>query len=69
MKKNTLKSLEKRIAELEERFAQVLQAQPKPGKFKDWRLAIGKYKVTETTKAVDEAGRKIREADRRKTGI
>jgi hypothetical protein len=68
MKKPTLENLEKRIEALEKSLAQVLQAQPKHGKFKDWRQAIGKYKVTEMTKAVDEAGRKIREADRRKTG-
>ena len=68
MKKPTLESLEKRVAALEESLAQVLQAQPKPGKFKDWRLAVGKYKPTEVTEAVDAAGRKIREADRRKTG-
>jgi hypothetical protein len=68
MKKPTIESLEKRVAALQKGLAQVLQSQPKPGKFKDWRLAIGKYKVTEMTKRIDEAGRKIREADRRKTG-
>lgn len=67
MKKTTLESLEKRVAALEKNLAQVLQTQTKPGAFKDWRQAVGKYKVTELTKAVDEAGRRIREADRRKT--
>jgi len=68
MKKTTLESLEKRVAALEKNLARVLQAQRKAGKFKDWRQAVGKYKVTELTKAVDEAGQRIREADRRKTG-
>jgi hypothetical protein len=67
MKKPTLKSLEKRIAELEARMDELSQAPSKPGKFKDWRLAVGNYHVTELTKAVDEAGRKVREEDRRKT--
>ena len=67
MKKTTLESLEKRVAALEKSLAEVVEAQPKPGRFKDWRRAIGKYKVTELTEAVDEAGRKIRAEDRRKT--
>ncbi|MSU77972.1 MAG: hypothetical protein EXS16_07735 [Gemmataceae bacterium] len=68
MKQTTLESLEKRVEALELSLAQALQSQPKPGKFKDWRLAVGKYKRTELSEAVDAAGRKIREADRRKAG-
>jgi hypothetical protein len=67
MKKTTLESLEKRVAALEKNIAQVLQTQTKPGRFKDWRKAVGKYKVSELTEAVDEAGRKTREENRRKT--
>jgi hypothetical protein len=68
MEKTTLESLEKRVAALEKTLGQILQARTKPGKFKDWRQAVGKYNVTELTEAVDEAGRRIREEDRRKTG-
>jgi hypothetical protein len=34
MKKTTIASLEKRVAALEKSLAEVLQAQPQPGKFK-----------------------------------
>ena len=66
MKKPTLESLEKRIAALEKSLAEVMQAPPQPGQFKDWRLAVGNFKRTELSEEVDAAGRKIREADRRK---
>ena len=67
MKKTTLESLEKRLAELEERVAQLLPRTSKGIVWKDWRLAVGKRKRTEMAEKIDEAGRKIREADRRKT--
>jgi len=66
MKKTTLKNLEKRLAELEDRVAQ-LEPQSSNGiVWKDWRKAVARVKRTELAKEVDEAGRKIREADRRK---
>ena len=68
MKKTTIESLEKRVAELEERVAQLLPRTSKGIVWKDWRLAIGKRKRTAMAEEIDEAGRKIREADRRKTG-
>ena len=68
MKKTTLESLEKRVAAHEKSLVLVLQSPSLPGKFKDWRLAVGKFKPTEMSEEVDAAGRKIREADRRKTG-
>ena len=67
MKKPTLKSLEKRLAELEERVAQLLPRTSKGIVWKDWRWAVGKRKWTEMAEEIDEAGRKFREADRRKT--
>jgi hypothetical protein len=67
MKKPTLASLEKRIAELEERVAQLEPRKSRGIVWKDWRLAIGKRKWTPLAEEIDEAGRKIREADRRKT--
>lgn len=66
MKKATLKSLEKRIAELEERVAQLEPHTSNGIVWKDWRLAVAKVKRTDLADEVDEAGRKIREADRRK---
>ena len=67
MKKTTLKSLEKRIAELEARIAELEPRRSKGIVWKDWRLAVGKRKRTEMAEEIDEAGRKFREADRRKT--
>jgi hypothetical protein len=67
MKKPTLKSLERRIAELEVRIAQLEPRKSKGIVWKDWRLAVGKMQRTKIAEAIDEAGRKIREADRRKT--
>jgi hypothetical protein len=55
------------VAALEKSLAQVLQSPLLPGKFKDWRVAVGKFKPTELSEEVDAAGRKIRETDRRKT--
>jgi ribosomal protein L29 len=67
MKATTLKDLEKRVAALEESLAQLMQSQPQqPMKFKDWRIAVARVKRTELAEEVDAAGRKIREADRRK---
>ena len=67
MKPTTLKSLEKRVAALEKSLAHLLASPAQPIKFKDWRLAVGRVKRTELAEEVDAAGRKIREADRRKT--
>jgi hypothetical protein len=67
MKKSTLKSLEKRVAELEERVAQLEPRRSNGIVWKDWRLAVANVKRTDLAEEVDEAGRKFREADRRKT--
>lgn len=55
----TLESLAKRVEELEKRLA---QQSPK----KDWRSVVGMFDDSEFMKKVDEEGRKIREADRKK---
>jgi hypothetical protein len=65
MKKPTLKSLEKRVAVLEEGLAQLLPSTSSGIVWKDWRQAVGKYRATEISEEVDAAGREIREADRR----
>ena len=67
MKKPTLENLEKRIAELEERVAQLEPRKANGIVWKDWRLSVGKRKRTKMAEEIDEAGRKFREADRRKT--
>jgi hypothetical protein len=66
MKKTTLKSLEKRIAELEERVAQLEPRASEGIVWKDWRKAGAAVRRTDLAEQVDEEGRKIREADRRK---
>ena len=66
MKKTTLESLEKRVAALEEGLAQLQQTQSQPIVWKDWRKAVANVRRTELAEEVDAAGRKIREADRRK---
>ena len=66
MKKITLDGLEKRVAALEEGLAKLQQSQSQPTVWKDWRKAVANVKRTELAAEVDEAGRKIRAADRRK---
>ena len=66
MKQTTLESLEKRVVAIEKSLQQLLRAQDETVSWKDWRKAIGRYKATELTEEIDAAGRKIREADRRK---
>jgi hypothetical protein len=63
----TLESLEKRIAEIEKCVTQLLQPTSQPLQWKDWCLAVGKYRATELSEEVDAAGREIREADRRES--
>jgi len=63
----TLENLELRLAALEKEMAQLRQAsQPRPC-FKDWRQAVGMFPGNDIMKQIDEAGREIREADRRET--
>ena len=65
MSKTTLKSLEKRLAALEESMARCLQANIANGAWKDWRRAVGQFTPSELSEEVDAAGRAIREEDRR----
>jgi hypothetical protein len=68
MEKPSLESLERRIVALEKGLAQITEAHSQSGEWKDWRQAVGKFKPTDLSEAVDAAGQRIREADRRKTG-
>lgn len=61
----TLESLAERVATLERELAELRGAPPRPGRFKDWRRAVGMFPNNEFQKQIDEAGREIRESDRR----
>jgi hypothetical protein len=63
----TLKSLERRIVVLEKGMAEWQRSQETGSGWKDWRKALGKFVPSEISEEVDAAGRKIREADRRKS--
>ena len=67
MSQLTLKSLEKRVAALEDSLSRLLKPEEKPVHFKDWRKAVGSIQGDELMKEIDEAGRQIREADRQNT--
>jgi hypothetical protein len=61
----TQKELEKRVASLEQRLANLeanVKAEPKKG----WETTYGCFKGDEVMKRIFENGNKIREADRRK---
>ena len=66
MKKTTLQSLEKRVAAHEKSLAQVVPDASSGILWKDWRQAIGEYRVSEISEEIDAAGRKIRDTDRRR---
>ena len=63
----TLENLEQRLNALEKEVAQLRQAQQPRPRFKDWRQAVGMFPGDDAMKEIDEAGRQIREADRRET--
>ncbi|HTU19674.1 MAG TPA: hypothetical protein VMG10_16555 [Gemmataceae bacterium] len=55
-----LHTLEKQVAELQAQVQKLVRP-------KDWRNVVGMFAGDEVMKRIDEAGRKIREEDRRKT--
>ena len=59
MSELTLESLACRLEEVERRLNE-----KETSSTKDWRIAAGMFTGREFSKIVDEAGRKIREADR-----
>ncbi len=59
-------TLEDRVAALEKLVARFM-AGPNPQAPKDWRSTIGIFGDDSIQKRIDAAGRKIREADRRRT--
>jgi hypothetical protein len=60
------KTLEERVAALEQRVAELSDAIKKGTAEKDWRSTVGMFSGDEVMKRIDEAGRKWREAERRK---
>jgi hypothetical protein len=63
----TLESLAKRVKALEQKLSRLTKSRQGDEPIKDWRKAVGQFRATEFSREVDEAGRRIREADRRKT--
>ena len=58
--------LEQRVAELERQVQELRRAINDVRDGKDWRRTIGMFAGDEVMKEIDEAGRRIREADRQK---
>lgn len=63
----TRATLEERMNALEKRVEELQAQVQKLGRPKDWRNVVGMFADDEGMKRIDEAGRKIREEDRRKT--
>jgi hypothetical protein len=59
----SVQKLEQRVAELEKEVAALKAALDNR---KDWRRTVGMFAGDEVMKRIDEEGRKIREAERRK---
>jgi hypothetical protein len=63
----TQPTLEERVAALEKLVVQILAKLPPPEPARDWRATVGMFANDPVMKEIDEAGRQIREADRRRT--
>lgn len=59
-------TLEERVAALEKLVVQLMARVP-PEPVKDWRSTIGMFANDPVMKEIQEAGQKIREADRERT--
>jgi hypothetical protein len=59
--------LEERVAALEKHVVQLLARLPPLAQPLDWRSTVGMFANDEVMKQIDAEGRKIREADRRRT--
>ena len=60
-------TLEDRVTALEELVAQIMSKFARPEAPKNWRSTVGMFAEDPVQKEIDEAGRRIREADRRRT--
>jgi hypothetical protein len=63
----TQPTLEERVAALEKLVVQIMAKFPPTAPAQDWRSTIGMFANDPIMKEIDEAGRKIREADRERT--
>lgn len=63
----TRATLEARMNALEKQVAELQEQVQKLSRPKDWRSVVGMFGDDEVMKRIDEAGRKYREEDRRKT--
>ncbi|HTU89739.1 MAG TPA: hypothetical protein VMF69_06565 [Gemmataceae bacterium] len=63
----TRTTLEERMDALEKQLTELQAQVEKLVRPKDWRNVVGMFAGDEVMKRIDEAGRKIREEDRRKT--
>jgi len=59
-------TLEQRVAALEREVAELRTVLANGGQIKDWRSTVGMFSGDEGMKRIDEAGRRWREAERRK---
>lgn len=62
-------TLEDRVSALEELVRQILSKVARPDAKPGWRSTIGMFAGDPIQKEIDEAGRKVREADRRRAMI
>jgi hypothetical protein len=63
----TQPTLEERVAALEKLVVQIMAKLPPAEPAKDWRSTIGMFANDPIMKEIQEAGQKIREADRERT--
>ncbi len=59
-------TLDQRLAELERQVADLKAEVHRLAQPTDWRSAVGMFAGDEVMKRIDEAGRRIREADRQR---
>lgn len=60
-------TLEARVTALEELVAQIMSKGAPPEAQKNWRTTIGMFAGDSVQKEIDEAAKRIREADRRRS--
>ncbi|MEE4379670.1 MAG: hypothetical protein V2J55_19455 [Candidatus Competibacteraceae bacterium] len=61
-------TLEERLYELEKTFASIISGSSSADVKKHWRDVVGFFDDDPIAKAIDEEGRKIRQADRQQSG-
>jgi hypothetical protein len=59
-------NVEQRIAVLERTVAELVRSRRSAARGKDWKRTVGMFSGNELMKEIDEAGKKIREEDRKR---